>query len=88
MKDNIDYGVTQEDITPYVSMEFDREEHAYKFYNMYVGFIVFSIRKDWVNKSWIKMLWCLKNLIALKKASRGSKIAKKGELPKISGLDV
>jgi zinc finger SWIM domain-containing protein 3 len=32
-------------------MEFDTEDHAYRFYNLYAGFVGFSIRKDWRNKS-------------------------------------
>ena len=32
-------------------MEFESEEHAYKFYNTYAGFVGFSVRKEWVNKS-------------------------------------
>ncbi|XP_057453063.1 protein FAR1-RELATED SEQUENCE 5-like [Lotus japonicus] len=32
-------------------MEFDTEDHAYRFYNMYAGFIGFSVRKDWRNTS-------------------------------------
>ncbi|XP_057452442.1 protein FAR1-RELATED SEQUENCE 5-like [Lotus japonicus] len=32
-------------------MEFDTEEHAYRFYNMYTGFVGFSVRKDWRNTS-------------------------------------
>ncbi|KAF1861534.1 hypothetical protein Lal_00025889 [Lupinus albus] len=47
--DNTEDEVTEKDIVPYVGMEFETEDHAYKFYNMYVGFIDFSIRKDWRN---------------------------------------
>ncbi|XP_057452313.1 protein FAR1-RELATED SEQUENCE 5-like [Lotus japonicus] len=50
-KDNIEHEVTQEDITPFVGMEFDTKDHAYRFYNLYGGFMGFSIRKDWRNTS-------------------------------------
>ncbi|KAF1877862.1 hypothetical protein Lal_00038171 [Lupinus albus] len=48
---NTEDEVTEKDIVPYVGMEFETEDHAYKFYNMYAGFIGFSIRKDWKNTS-------------------------------------
>jgi zinc finger SWIM domain-containing protein 3 len=32
-------------------MEFDTKDHTYRFYNIYVGFVCFSIRKGWRNKS-------------------------------------
>ncbi|KAF7844218.1 protein FAR1-RELATED SEQUENCE 5-like [Senna tora] len=43
--------VTETDLTPYVGMKFETEEHAYRVYNAYAGLIGFSIRRDWVNKS-------------------------------------
>ena len=39
------------DLTPFVGMEFESEEHAYTIYNAYAGFVGFSIRREWVNKS-------------------------------------
>lgn len=50
-KHNIENDVTLDDIVPNVGMEFDTEDHAYRFYNMYAGFVGFSVRKDWRNKS-------------------------------------
>ncbi|KAK2388554.1 protein FAR1-RELATED SEQUENCE [Trifolium repens] len=49
--DNIEHELTEEDIIPYVGMQFDTEDHAYRFYNVYAGFAGFSIRRDWRNKS-------------------------------------
>ncbi|KAF7829807.1 protein tolB [Senna tora] len=43
--------VTETDLTPYVGMEFETEEHAYRFYNAYAGLTGFSIRREWMNKS-------------------------------------
>ncbi|KAH7841205.1 hypothetical protein Vadar_027003 [Vaccinium darrowii] len=34
-----------------IGMEFESDEHAYRFYNKYAGLVGFSIRKDWVNRS-------------------------------------
>ncbi|KAK9291910.1 hypothetical protein L1049_019861 [Liquidambar formosana] len=34
-----------------IGMEFESDEHAYKFYNKYAGLVGFSVRKDWVNRS-------------------------------------
>ncbi|KAK2429529.1 protein FAR1-RELATED SEQUENCE [Trifolium repens] len=50
-KDNIEHELIEEDIIPYVGMQFDTEDHAYRFYNVYAGFAGFSIRRDWRNKS-------------------------------------
>ncbi|KAH7661786.1 FHY3/FAR1 family protein [Dioscorea alata] len=41
----------EKNLTPYVGMEFETEEVAYMYYNMYAGYIGFSIRKSWANKS-------------------------------------
>ncbi|KAK7266275.1 hypothetical protein RIF29_18917 [Crotalaria pallida] len=49
--DNSDDEVTAKDLVPCVGMEFETEDHAYKFYNMYAGFTGFSIRKYWRKKS-------------------------------------
>ncbi|CAL0333312.1 unnamed protein product [Lupinus luteus] len=38
-------------------MEFETEDHAYKFYNMYACFIGFSVRKDWGNTSKLDKEW-------------------------------
>ena len=42
---------TKEDITPKIGMEFDLEEEAYLYYNIYVGYVGFNVRRDWLNKS-------------------------------------
>ncbi|KAA8533760.1 hypothetical protein F0562_031277 [Nyssa sinensis] len=34
-----------------IGMEFESDEHAYRFYNKYAGLVGFSVRKDWVNRS-------------------------------------
>ncbi|XP_057950573.1 protein FAR1-RELATED SEQUENCE 5-like isoform X3 [Malania oleifera] len=34
-----------------IGMDFESDEHAYRFYNKYAGLIGFSVRKDWVNRS-------------------------------------
>ena len=47
----LEHEVKETYLTPHVGIEFDTEEHAYKIYNAYAGFIGFTIRKDWVNKS-------------------------------------
>ncbi|KAK7246236.1 hypothetical protein RIF29_41097 [Crotalaria pallida] len=49
--DNTEDEITEKDIVPYIGMEFETEDHAYKFYNMYAGFVGFSIRKEWRNTS-------------------------------------
>lgn len=49
--DNIEHELIEEDIIPYVGMQFDTEDHAYRFYHVYAGFAGFSIRRDWRNKS-------------------------------------
>ncbi|KAF7801264.1 protein FAR1-RELATED SEQUENCE 5-like [Senna tora] len=51
--------VTESDLTPYVGMEFETEEHAYRFYNAYAGFIGFSVRKHWTNKSRVDQITIL-----------------------------
>ncbi|KAF7839313.1 protein FAR1-RELATED SEQUENCE 5-like isoform X2 [Senna tora] len=43
--------VTETDLTPYVGMKFETEEHAYRFYNAYASLTGFSIRREWMNKS-------------------------------------
>ncbi|GMY07885.1 zinc finger SWIM domain-containing protein 3 [Fagus crenata] len=48
---SLENAATKEDITPKVGMEFDSENHAYLYYNMYAGYVGFSVRKDWRNKS-------------------------------------
>uniref|UniRef100_A0A7N2M262 SWIM-type domain-containing protein n=1 Tax=Quercus lobata TaxID=97700 RepID=A0A7N2M262_QUELO len=42
---------TKEDITPKIGMEFDSEDEAYLYYNIYAGYVGFSIRRDWLNRS-------------------------------------
>ena len=37
---------TKEDITPKIEMEFDSEDEAYLYYNIYAGYVGFSIRRD------------------------------------------
>ncbi|KAF7834844.1 protein FAR1-related sequence 5-like [Senna tora] len=51
--------VTESDLTPYVGMEFETEEHAYRFYNAYADFIGFSVRKHWTNKSRVDQITIL-----------------------------
>ncbi|XP_022738509.1 LOW QUALITY PROTEIN: protein FAR1-RELATED SEQUENCE 7-like [Durio zibethinus] len=34
-----------------VGIEFESDEHAYRFYNKYARMLGFSVRKDWVNRS-------------------------------------
>ncbi|XVE58596.1 hypothetical protein DITRI_Ditri04bG0182200 [Diplodiscus trichospermus] len=34
-----------------VGIEFESDEHAYRFYNKYASLLGFSVRKDWVNRS-------------------------------------
>ena len=42
---------TKEDLTPKIGMDFDSEDEAYLYYNIYAGYVGFSIRRDWLNKS-------------------------------------
>ena len=42
---------TKEDLTPKIGMDFDSEDEAYLYYNIYTGYVGFSIRRDWLNKS-------------------------------------
>ncbi|KAK7267135.1 hypothetical protein RIF29_19799 [Crotalaria pallida] len=44
--DNTEDEITEKDIVPYIRMGFETEDHAYKFYNMFVGFVGFSIGKE------------------------------------------
>lgn len=34
-----------------VGIEFESDEHAYRFYNKYASLLGFSVRKDWINRS-------------------------------------
>ncbi|XP_052197349.1 protein FAR1-RELATED SEQUENCE 5-like isoform X2 [Diospyros lotus] len=34
-----------------IGMEFESDEHAYRFYSKYAELVGFSVRKDWVNRS-------------------------------------
>ena len=48
IRENVD---NKEDITPKIGMEFDSEDEAYLYYNIYAGYVGFSIRRDQLNKS-------------------------------------
>lgn len=34
-----------------IGMEFESDDHAYRFYNKYATLVGFNVRKDWVNRS-------------------------------------
>ena len=42
---------SEKDTTPKIGMEFDSEDEAYLYYNIYAGYVGFSIRRDWLNIS-------------------------------------
>ena len=42
---------SEKDTTPKIGMEFDSEDEAYLYYNIYAGYVGFSIRRDWLNRS-------------------------------------
>ncbi|EOY23114.1 FAR1-related sequence 5 isoform 3 [Theobroma cacao] len=44
-------GETNADGVLKIGIEFDSDEHAYRFYNKYARLLGFSVRKDWVNRS-------------------------------------
>ena len=43
--------VESPDGLPKIGMKFESEDHAYRFYNAYAGFVGFSVRKDFKNRS-------------------------------------
>ena len=44
-------NVDTKDITPKIGMEFDSEDEAYLYYNIYAGYVGFNICRDWLNRS-------------------------------------
>ena len=61
---------TKEDITPKIGMEFDSEDEAYLYYNIYAGYVGFSIRRDWLNRRQIKQLSYPASFVVLKLVTR------------------